>query len=63
METGSDVIVSFQENEIPGTKLGKGNSLSGHAWASLICGKLGAIAKSAQYSSLHTTYIYIYIKL
>ena len=35
----------FRENGIPGSKLGKRNSPFGYAWASLICGKLGAIAK------------------
>jgi hypothetical protein len=46
METGSDVMGFSRKNEIPGTRLGKGNSPFRHVWASLICGKLGAIAKS-----------------
>jgi hypothetical protein len=36
--------------------LGKGISLSGHVWASLICDKLGANAKRVQNPSLYTTH-------
>ena len=48
IESGSDVIVFFQENEILGSKLGKGNSPFVHAWASLICGKLEVTSSDAR---------------
>jgi hypothetical protein len=45
---GNDVMISIPGIPFSRKRTGKRKFPSGHAWASLVCGKLGAIAKVAR---------------